>query len=305
MCKLNGIKCLIILLAAVSGTASSDVIIDNQSIPGSDISSISISPSSGNIFVTTIPGYTVTEGSGEPPPPDDVAITTFSASPSTVTEGQSTTISWATQNATSCTPSNGTGGWVNRTIGLPNSSTNITLNTVGSVQFKLTCEGQNGPVERNRTVTVNPEPDPGSCEDPSLSGTQIDWLDFWLESFPMPGYDNRMATVPRTGYYALKFNTGSITEDGKMSSIETTSTDGVRLGSFSKCPGDFDVVDDCLFTWGVSGGLRWATNGRSGACQLEPNTNYYFNITYTNGVSGSSTSCNSSPCITTLQHVNQ
>lgn len=305
MRKLIGIKWLIIMLAAVSGTASSDVIIDNQSIPGSDISSISISPSSGNVFVTTIPGYTVTESDGEPPPPEDVAILSFSVVPSTFVVNGTTTVSWNTQNATECAPSAGAGHWKDRSISLPSGSTEVTVIAEKTVIFTLTCEGNNGPVEENRTVTITPTPEPSSCDDPPLSGNEVGWTDFWLVDFPEPGYDNRFATIPTTGYYAVKFNTGSIISDGKMSTIETTQTDGVRLGSFSECPGDFNVTDECQMVWGIGGGIRWATNGRSDACQLEPNTDYYFNVTFTNGVSGSTTSCNDAPCVTNLQHVNQ
>lgn len=305
MRNLNGFKWIYAL--AIFGTAANaDLIIDSQSIPSSDISSISISPASGNIFVSTIPGYDVSKSGTEPPPPGEVAITSFSASPSTIIVGQSTTLSWATSNATSCTPSGGTGGWSTRSIALPNGNTAIIVSAVSSYEFTLTCTGDAGsPAVRNITVTANPEPDPNSCPTPALSGIEVDWINLFLVDFPMPGYDNRFTTIPQTGYYALKFNTGNVVDDGKMSSIETTVTDGVRLGAFSKCPGDFDVAPECDFVWGISGGIRWATNGRVGACQLEPNTDYYFNITYTDGEDDLSSTCNSSPCITTLQHVNQ
>ena len=306
MRNLNGFK-WIYALVILSITASADIILDNQTIPGSDIQSITISPSSGNIFISTIPGYDVTRSGTTPPPPGDVAITAFTASPLTITEGQTTTISWTTANATSCTPTGGTGGWPNRAIVLPNSSTNITINTSGIYNFKLTCQGDSGtPAVRSITVSANAQPDPtGNCPAPSLVGTERSWASLFIVNFPGPGYGNRHATIPRTGYYALKFNTGNIVDDGRMSSIETTVTDGVRLGAFSACPGIFDVAPECTHIWGVGGGINWATNGKSGACQLKANTDYYFNITYTNGISGATTSCRTSPCITTLQHVNQ
>jgi hypothetical protein len=293
MRNLNGFK-WIYALAVLSITASADLIIDNQTIPGSDIQSITISPVSGNIFVSTTPGY-------------DVTLTAFTASPLTITEGQTTTLSWTTANATSCTPTGGTGGWSNRAIALPNGSTNITINIAGTYGFTLTCQGDSGtPAVRNISVTANSQPtNTGTCPAPTLVGSERSWASLFIVGFPGPGYDNRFATIPRTGYYALKFNTGNVVDDGKMSSIETTVTDGVRLGAFSECPGIFDVAPECTYIWGNGGGIRWATNGRSGACQLKPNTDYYFNITYTDGVSGATTSCYSSPCITTLQHVNQ
>ena len=307
MRNLNGLK-WIYALAIFGTTANADLIIDNQPIPGADISSIIISPTTGDIFVLTIPGYDVTKSTSEPPPPGEVAITNFSASPSTITEGQSTTLSWTTSNATSCTPSGGAGGWSARTITLPNSSTTVTISTADSYVFTLTCAGDAGsPAVASRTVTVNPPPpppEPGNCTTPSLSGVVVDWSEVFGVNFPMPVYDNEYVEVPKQGYLAVKFNTGSIVDDGKMSTVETTITDGVRFGTFSQCPGDFNVAPECDHVWGISGGIRWATNGRSLACQLQPNTTYYFNVTFTDGVNGSTTSCNSSRCVTRLQAVN-
>ena len=309
MRNLNGLK-LIFVLAIFGTTANADLIIDSQPIPGTDIISITIGPVTGDVFVTTV-GYTVTKNTTEPPTPGEVAITGFSASPSTITEGQSTTLTWTTSDATSCTPSGGAGGWSTSAIALPNSSTAVTISTAGSYVFTLTCVGNAGdPAVESRTVLVNapapppPPPVEGECPTPALAGVELDWSDPFMVNFPEPGFDNVFVTIPQKGYYALKFNTGDVLDVGRMGSIETTVTDGVRLGSFSQCPGDFDVAPECDYIWGISGGITWATNGRDGACQLQANTTYYFNITFTDGVNASTTSCNSSPCITTLQHIN-
>lgn len=388
MLKLNGLKWLL-ALAVIASTANADIIIDNQSIPGSDIDSISISPATGNLFVTTTPGYTVTKvvvgdqvaitnftvtpgtilaggsatvswntanavsctasngvggwaGSTITLPSGSksittstlgshqftltcngsetgdtatsnvvltvnaanaVAITSFAASPATIVAGGSTTLSWTTLNASSCTASGGAGGWSGRSISLPNGSANITIDTAGNYTFTLTCSDVSGGQDVvSSVVTVNP--DTQLCTTASLSGNIDTWKSFWLVDFPRPGYDNRYATVPRFGYYALEFNTGNIVSNGKIYTVETTVTDGVRLGAISQCPGDFDVAPECDYVWGIGGGLSWATNGTLG-CQLLPNTTYYFNVTYTDGVDASRSSCSSSPCITTIQHVNR
>jgi len=388
MRKLNGIKWLF-ALALISSTANADIIIDNQSIPGSDIDSISISPSTGNLFVTTAPGYIVTKvvvgdgvaitnftvspstilagatatiswntanavsctasngvggwagsnitlPSGSTPittstlgshqftltcegsevgdtatsnvvlnvnSANAVAITSFTASPAEIIEGGTTTLSWTTLNATSCTPSGGTGGWNALNIGVPNGSADITIGDAGNYTFTLSCSDSEGGQDTvSSVVIVNPENQ--VCDPSPLTGNIDSWKSFWLVDFPKPGYDNRFATVPRTGYYALEFNTGNIVSNGKIYTVETTVTDGVRLGAFSQCPGDFDVAPECDYIWGIGGGLSWATNGGSG-CQLQPNTTYYFNLTFTDGFDSSSSTCSSSPCITTIQHVNR
>lgn len=388
MRTLKGFK-LLAALAIVSGTANADIIIDNQSIPSADINTISISPASGDLFVSTIPGYTVAKvvvvG-------DSVAITSFTVSPGTVVagdsatlswstanadscaasggidgwsgstistsgsrsvatstagsfqftltcegtlagdtttgsvvldvnevgsveiasfaaapanidEGGTTTLSWSTQNASSCTPSGGAGGWSALSIGTQSSGTPIEVSTAGTYSFTLTCaDAAGGQDSMVSVVTVN---EAQNCPTSALAGNVDDWGVFWLVNFPRPGYDNRYATIPRYGYYALKFNTASIVSNGRLATIETTITDGVRLGAISECPGDFDVAPECDQIWGISGGLNWTTSGKVGSCQLKPNTDYYFNVTYTDGVDPATTTCTASPCITTLQHINR
>jgi hypothetical protein len=230
-----------------------------------------------------------------------VVITDFSASPDLLLQGESTTLSWTTEHAVSCAPSGGTDGWDLLAIAVPDGSAPLVLSTEGVHTFSLICEGAAGDqVTADITVTV----EGNGCPTPPLTGTVKPWLDFWLEDFPKPVFDHRFAFIPRKGYFALEFNTGNVIDDAKMTTIETTFEDGVRLGSFAECPGDFDVAPECKYSWGISGGLRWATNGRAGACQLKPNTTYYFNVTFTDGVSGSTTTCDASNCVTNLEHLN-
>ena len=230
-----------------------------------------------------------------------VVITDFSVLPELIAEDESTTLSWTTQNAVSCVPSGGTGGWDQLSIDLPDGNAPFEIAIAEIYTFTLTCQGLAGDeVSADAAVTVEVP----SCDPPALEGTVQSWEEFWLLAFPKPVYDQRFAWVPRKGFFALEFNTGNVVDDGKMTTIETTVTDGVRLGTFSQCPGDFDVEPECLYIWGISGGLRWATNGRVGACQLEPNTTYYFNVTYTDGVKPSSTTCSKSPCVTNLNAEN-
>ena len=156
-------------------------------------------------------------------------------------------------------------------------------------------------------VTVTP--DPNICSsvpfDPYSSTWVKSWEEFWQVKFPGPINDSKHLTIAIEGFHAFEFNTANIVDDGKLTTIETTFTDGLRLGSISKCPGDFDVPAECQHTWGISGGIRWATNNRSGACQLEPETTYYFNLTFTDGVTAGSTTCNKIPCITNVQYRNR
>jgi hypothetical protein len=388
MSKLKGFNWLCALVL-VAGAANADVIIDNQAIPSADINSISISPANGHLFVTTIPGYSVTPNvagtsvaitnfivnpstvvaggsatvswntanavscsatggtggwsgsaialpSGSKSitastagtytftltcngatagdtktanyslvvnPANAVVITSFIATPASITAGESVTLNWTTANATSCTPSGGTGGWNTYNISLPNGSVSIPIATAGSYTFSLTCKDASaGTATRSTVVVVNPATQ--QCSASPLAGQIVQWKDFWLVDWPKPTYDNRYATIPLTGYYALEFNTGNIVSKGKLYTIETTVTDGVRFGAISQCPGDFNVADECDYMWGISGGISWSTDGSTG-CQLAPNTTYYFNVTFTDGTNPASSTCSSSPCITKIQNYNR
>lgn len=300
---LKGVKWFLVAIT-FSTTIAADIIIDNQSIPGSDIQSITISPTTGFIFVTTIPGYTVTPDDVVPPPPGVVTIS-LSATPTTITEGQSTLVSWSTQNATSCAATGGAGNWEAASVPL-NGSNSIAINTAGTYSFVLSCTGTSGTVQEQVGVTVNQStPVPDNCEPSPLVGTTIDWASFWNgTAFPNPIYSNEYADIPRNGYMAIEFNTANFVDTGQLSTIEVTGTSGSRLGAISQCPGDFDVVDECQHGWGTGGGILWSTEDYPDSCILQPNTTYYVNITFTDGVTPDSTDCRDTKCITKVRTYN-
>jgi plastocyanin len=235
---------------------------------------------------------------------DALAITSFTATPDAIMAGESTTISWNTTNAQSCTPTGGTADWTSQTITLPSGSANITIDSTGDYTFSLVCQGLIGD-QQSRSDTVTVSPVGVSCDDVSLAGNINDWGSFWSANFPGPSYQNvTNRIIPQKGYLALEFNTANIIDDGKISALENSSTPGIRTGSISQCPGDFNVAPECNYTWGLGGGIRWATNGKFGACDLDANTTYYFNITFTDGEDPDTSTCNEAPCRINLQHVN-
>jgi uncharacterized protein YjdB len=72
----------------------------------------------------------------------------FSGSPTTITRGQSATLSWSTQNATSCSASD---GWSGSKAVSGSQSVSPTVTTT----YTLTCAGQGTSVTRSVTITVN------------------------------------------------------------------------------------------------------------------------------------------------------
>lgn len=84
-------------------------------------------------------------------PPPVPAVTTFSATPSAITLGQSTTLSWTTANASSCTASGSWGGGE-----VTDGSYIATPATTGVQTYNLTCNGAGGASPTASTaVTVN------------------------------------------------------------------------------------------------------------------------------------------------------
>jgi hypothetical protein len=307
---LNGLK-LVGMLILISGLANADLILDGVSvIDTGDVETVTIDPVTGDMYIDTLSqGYTVT-GGATPPPPGSVAIISFTALPSSILEGEFVSLSWSSENATACTgqATGNIGGWDGSAVSPNFSGERVTINIEGTYTFTLRCEGNNGPVVRSRTVVVSKPagPVPETCDStPPLSGVVTLWRTFWHIDFPYPGYDNERMLLPRNGYGAIEFNTGDISDHGGIISVANTSSNGTRLGSISACPGEFDVEPECRHSWGSSGGIGWATDGQPGYCQLQPDTTYYMNFTFTNGVDPNSSTClPSETCYATLQHIN-
>ncbi|MGI9289779.1 MAG: hypothetical protein ACR2QG_00720, partial [Gammaproteobacteria bacterium] len=267
------IRLVILGLVLVNGMAqvSADVIIDGQNILEADISEISIDPISGDVTVVAGGLYTVTRDGGGGGGPT-VSMGPLVASDTSILEGESVTISWTTTDADSCSPSNGGGGWTGQSIALPDGSSDaLTLATAGSYTFTLTCSNDT-PSTTARSVTVQvdedaPPPEPtGDCPAeyvPPLSGNTVTWATFFGTTWPNPAYAQVLTSVRTAGYLAIAFATGSIVEDGGITTIRHTSTYGNRFGAISKCAGDFSEHlpnnDDnfCTRNWYIGGSLKW------------------------------------------------
>src|SRR5690606_33500963 len=77
--------------------------------------------------------------------PDAVEILSLSADPSPVFEGDSTTISWVLEDASSCVATEGTPEWQALAFdGTDGSFEVTTLTTAGVYPFTLTCSGPIG-----------------------------------------------------------------------------------------------------------------------------------------------------------------
>src|SRR3989344_4921383 len=85
-----------------------------------------------------------------PPPPS----VTFSANPTSITSGQTSTLTWSSTGATSCSAS---GGWSGTKAA---SGTETTATLAANATFTLTCSNAGGSTPSSVTVTVTAPPPP-------------------------------------------------------------------------------------------------------------------------------------------------
>ncbi len=83
-----------------------------------------------------------------------VVINSFIVSPGSIETGQSATLSWSVENATECTPLDGTGGWSGLSIDPSGGSSRINFNSPGTFSFTLRCTGGGETVSSSVTVNV-------------------------------------------------------------------------------------------------------------------------------------------------------
>lgn len=133
---------------------------------------------------------------------------------------------------------------------------------------------------------------------------------FWEGVWPVPFLAGQYSTsrylatrsADAQDYIAVRFNSGSFSDSYRLGDFHFEAapniTNTTRIVSISRCPGDFnreaitaEVGSGCIrrFT-GPTGNLTWGGPESSGpSCKLEQNTDYFFNVVFTetplNGVS--------------------
>ncbi len=85
-------------------------------------------------------------GGGTPPPPATPSIASFSASPASVTAGQSSTLSWTTSNATSLT--------IDQGVGDVTGKSSVSVTPSATTAYTLTAKNASGSATAKTTVTV-------------------------------------------------------------------------------------------------------------------------------------------------------
>ncbi len=102
---------------------------------------------------SALPTYNNSGGQTSPPPPSPTPAPTvsLSANPTSVTSGNSSTLTWSSTNATSCTASN---GW----SGTKSTSGTQSVTPTANTTYTLTCTGSGGNSNTSTSVTVASAP---------------------------------------------------------------------------------------------------------------------------------------------------
>lgn len=241
----------------------------------------------------------------------------LSVSPSSVSQGDSFTISWSSSNASSCTASGTLSGWG----GTKATSGSQTITTTGSTQtgsfsVALACSNSGGSSPTTtRTVSIEapsacgperslpsdwPQLTTGSQSCLWVPGVGFDasadcrtWAPgIWDSQFLDTGGATRRIVTNRNsdgkGFVAIELSTAGMTVNARGEITSASGGPGIqfsrRLATISSCPGDFnkpaiDQETGCYFELtGLSGSVRWGGTNSGRTCQLEANRTYYLNI---------------------------
>lgn len=130
---------------------------------------LSGSESTGNLSASSTFSLTCTGAGGSATQSVTVAVTsaaptvTISANPTSVASGSSSTISWSSTNANSCTAS---GAWSGTRA---TSGSQSTGNLIGTSTFTLACTGTGGSTTQSTSVTISSTPPPTSPTNVNVS----------------------------------------------------------------------------------------------------------------------------------------
>jgi hypothetical protein len=212
-------------------------------------------------------------GSSEPSQP----TLSFTANPSEIEEGESSTLSWSTTNASSCTASN---GW----SGSKNTSGSESVSPEEDTTYTLTCTGTGGSVSKSVTVSVDDEQLPAPTLDFDADPTSV--AQFGTTTLTWDS-NNATACIASNGWSGTKSLDGS--QAVALSATTTftlacgngvsTSTESVTVNVSAQPTPSVEIsADPMTITEGDTSELSWesenvtsctASNGWSGSKDLD------------------------------------
>ena len=305
-----------------------------------DASGVNLEPGGTDLFATgvTLSGTGCGGGSG-PPTPNNFPLT-VSANPVTGTPfSVSWSVTGATSCTGSATLG-GTAvsltGWTDVTT--PTSPRSVTASTAGTYTLSLTCSNTSGSVTSQPAQVVVAQGAGGNCPQLANGRTQAtisdihylpeppthvrhgvditQWDNIWghidenddVTPWPgVPGASPTISTIGTNQYLGARFHVGaeSSTLSGNYVDVSYGPGPPIDAAISTQC-GDFTSVVGCVLTAPVQSQdqpfLHWRmTTGSSFWCQLQPNTDYYFNVQF-HDLAPTGPGCVGSACEITIQH---
>lgn len=211
-----------------------------------------------------------------------VRIVELTASLPEVSVGDSVEIAWRTENASACSFVGGSAGWREGVASLPAGATSVVIDFEGPRSFGLSCTGEAGDtaVEEVVVTGVAAEVPPDCSVQDVDEGVDFDWSDIFFATFPDKLQSNHDRSMFGDEYFSVAFHTGA--HEGTLSVSTVALQGGVRWLSISRCPGQFttNTPPACTFIQGIGGALQASTDPNGSGCVLEPDTDYFINVTY-------------------------
>ena len=199
-------------------------------------------------------------------PPASPTIDSFSASPTTIISGNSSTLSWTTTNATSVSINQGIGG-----VSV-DGSTSVTPTT--TTTYTLTATGPGGTVTSSVTITVNPPSAPTASL--SASSTSIAYNGSTTLTWSTSGATSLTSNFGETalsGSLTISNLTSSVTYEINATNAGGTTTKRVTINvgakpaptaSLSASPSSIANGGSTTLTWSTSDADTLTSNfGRS------------------------------------------
>jgi hypothetical protein len=235
-------------------------------------------------------------------------MTSFTVTPGTAVRDTNVTLTldWSSEN-TSVLGCMGSSNWPDSSTLAASGTQVIDVENIQSdTELTLTCFSEFD--EDSSTVVMDVTDPLEDCKVTLTQDTIEDWGVLFGTRWPGPESEQKYREIPRFGYFAVKFETGDVVDNGFLTNIESAGTSGYRYGSVSSCAGNFNVADACQHEWSAdTGGIFWDTSPKapSTKCKLEPNSTYYWNMTFTDGIDPQSSRCDGLFCYTIFQVSNR
>jgi hypothetical protein len=232
---------------------------------------------SGNVRTSAAVSVTVNNA-----PPVNANITSFTATPSTITEGQSSTLNWSVSAGTGCS--------INQSVGSVSLTGSQSVSPTTTTTYTLTCNGQNGGTSDSETATVTVNPAPVNANISSFTATpstittgQSSTLAWSVSAGTNCSIDQSIGAVGATGNQTVSptvTTTYTMTCDGLNGGTGDTATATVtfdtspvnaNISSFTATPSTITEGQSSTLAWSVSAGTNCSIDQSVGAVSATGN----------------------------------